>query len=554
MWSIGISVFTLYNNEKECQIDVVVSDDEDPTWIRCQEGQSIVVQSDAGSCSKKVSWISPHATDNDPAGATITKPTRGSGDVFAVSGTPYDISYKATDPSDNSAYCNFTVTVNDETAPVFTPGKCKAEFNLYEAKCGEFGTETTTSVTWACPATDSCDGETDTVFKPWAEVKGAHTFHPTHPDTMSKSCTDFDFTDIDAALASCIGSEYCYTVEMDAQICALGMDKINEEFALTTSNKLWYYNSDIASGTALFPIPPSESGISTHYVITATSTDSSNNEEETTISFEVVDGRTKPRFVRCPSETIYLNLSSEDSALTIPGGFLPPLHTTDCGTTMAEARGMDETTPLSEGKHAFYYTATDQAGNFAECKFDVVVRDINDIYWVGCPNSTDANVNVVSDDKLLQYQIVDWTTPKIYKRGVEMTTNITYGPPSTLPGMAFPLGITKVTYTVDDHRLNMTHPLGDYTGVRAEPICEFYVTVDDIERPKFTGWSERAQCTGDQVGVPLHDFCGGSYINVAKTDSFRTNEVTSVSDATADCCVGTCQPYKGSAHVSICME
>jgi len=139
-----------------------------------------------------------------------------------------------------------------------------------------------------------------------------------------------------------------------------------------------------------------------------------------------------------------------------------------------------------------------------------------------------------------------------------MTTNVTINPPNTLPGMAFPLGITLVKYTVDDHRLNATHPLGDY-GVREPPVCEFFVTVTDIKRPKFTGWATQAQCPDDSVGIPLHDFCGGRTIEVTKDNpndpnNFRYNTVTDVKDVTADCCVGTCQAYKGSEYVSICTE
>eukprot|EP00472_Partenskyella_glossopodia_P010099 CAMPEP_0197536670 /NCGR_PEP_ID=MMETSP1318-20131121/54522_1 /TAXON_ID=552666 /ORGANISM="Partenskyella glossopodia, Strain RCC365" /LENGTH=47 /DNA_ID= /DNA_START= /DNA_END= /DNA_ORIENTATION= len=46
---------------------------------------------------------------------------------------------------------------------------------------------------------------------------------------------------------------------------------------------------------------------------------------------------------------------------------------------MTEFEGKNETTLLTEGIHLFDYTATDEGGNEASCKFQIEVQDRNEI-------------------------------------------------------------------------------------------------------------------------------------------------------------------------------
>lgn len=543
--TVKFMLYDQFNNQKECLVTVQVIDNEEPEFLNCPPPMEVEADE---QCLATATWNTPRAIDNDPHGATVDTPIRSPGATFSMADGAFDIGYHAQDAAGEGVDCNFTVTVIDKMDPYFLPGLCKADKQMYTEKCGRVGQETGVEVSFACPATDNCDGDSVTVQQDmWIEITGKAKFHPTHPSTVS--CDDFSHSTMMAAKASCAGFAYCYIkTNSSGSICASPMSHVAEEVTLSATNQLFIYQP----ADNMFPIPPSDDGAPTHYKVSFTATDAAQNSVSQSLTFTVVDGRSSPAFVRCPTGPIYRNLSTEFGETTITGGFSPPLHTTSCDTTMSEASGWDHNTQLSEGNKPFYYTAEDAYGNTAECRFDVIVRDINELYWVDCPLSDSTDINVITDPTLLQYAIVDWPVPKVYKRGVEMTQpNITINYPDVEPGLAFPLGVTPVVYTVTDARL------GVYVGVRTPPTCKFYVTVNDIERPKFTGWATREQCQeGEDVGVPRHEFCGGKYINIEKYNgNFKLNNITSVTEETFQCCnVGTSCKVFGDSKVSFCQD
>eukprot|EP00472_Partenskyella_glossopodia_P004985 CAMPEP_0197533478 /NCGR_PEP_ID=MMETSP1318-20131121/43608_1 /TAXON_ID=552666 /ORGANISM="Partenskyella glossopodia, Strain RCC365" /LENGTH=256 /DNA_ID=CAMNT_0043090391 /DNA_START=1 /DNA_END=771 /DNA_ORIENTATION=+ len=110
--------------------------------------------------------------------------------------------------------------------------------------------------------------------------------------------------------------------------------------------------------------------------------------------------------------------------------------------------------------------------------------------------------------------------------------------------MAFPLGRTKVIYSINETRPYML-----------DSICEFEVEVYDPEDPTFTGWDDIPRCAPHETGVPHLEQCGGYKINVEKDpNNFRRNVKYNLTKVNHECCksTDTCLPFNGSSLVKIC--
>ncbi len=97
-----------------CSFTVTVNDTENPV-ITCPE--NITTSTSAGSCSATVNYT---VNINDNCSGATVQQTAGlaSGAVFPAGTTTN--TFVVTDGSGNTATCSFTVTVNDNEAPVFT--------------------------------------------------------------------------------------------------------------------------------------------------------------------------------------------------------------------------------------------------------------------------------------------------------------------------------------------------------------------------------------------------------------------------------------------------
>ncbi|WP_157893331.1 HYR domain-containing protein, partial [Salegentibacter sediminis] len=102
-------------NETTCTQTVTVEDNEAPVIA---EQENITVTTDADSCSALVNFEIPEASDN--CGEVSVQLTEGMepGSEFPVGTT--SLTYTATDATGNSSSTSFTITVNDNQAPVIT--------------------------------------------------------------------------------------------------------------------------------------------------------------------------------------------------------------------------------------------------------------------------------------------------------------------------------------------------------------------------------------------------------------------------------------------------
>ena len=121
-FNVGVSVVSytvtdLSGNTSQCSFSVEVLDTEPPVLISCPGNINVNVPT--GSCSAVINWTPPTAEDN--CSVETLESTHQPGALFSVGVTT--VTYTATDASGNTAQCSFTVTLNDNQAPVITcPG------------------------------------------------------------------------------------------------------------------------------------------------------------------------------------------------------------------------------------------------------------------------------------------------------------------------------------------------------------------------------------------------------------------------------------------------
>lgn len=132
------SVADANGNLSVCDVTISVADDEDPINVYCPA--NVVLPNISGDCHNDVAWVRPNEnswTDNcDPSNLlTVTESISDPGVQAAINNnSPYNqaafsvpqtsfpvgvttITYVATDQSNNSSSCTFTVTILDTEAP-----------------------------------------------------------------------------------------------------------------------------------------------------------------------------------------------------------------------------------------------------------------------------------------------------------------------------------------------------------------------------------------------------------------------------------------------------
>lgn len=105
---VTITVTDSVGNDATCQANLTVEDTMPPTLSDCPT--DITVNSNAPNCAAVVTWTAPTAGDNCPGAGVAQTEGPPSGSAFA-NGTSTTITYTATDASNLTAICSFTITV-----------------------------------------------------------------------------------------------------------------------------------------------------------------------------------------------------------------------------------------------------------------------------------------------------------------------------------------------------------------------------------------------------------------------------------------------------------
>lgn len=205
--------------------------------------------------------------------------------------------------------------------------------------------------------------------------------------------------------------------------------------------------------------------------VTYTATDSYGN--KTTCTFNVVvSDNAAPTIRNCPASLILSAGQNCQAAAT----WTPPTATDNC-TSAVKLTSTHQPGMFPLGQTMVTYTATDDAGNFSTCSFNVVVEDKTPPVLANCP----ADILVTADANSCQ-AVVLWTEPTFTdncEKG-ELTS-------SHKPGDVFPVGVTQVEYKASDASGNVSQ-------------CYFNITVKSNEPPVITDCPGDIRAEADESG------------------------------------------------------
>ena len=438
LFPVGVTTVTYTatdpsNNTATCSFTVTVTDNINPTITGCPTNKT--ANTNAGNCTRAVTWVAPTASDN--CSAVLTS-THISGSLFPVGVTT--VTYTATDPANNTASCSFTVTVTDNQLPVISNCPTNISVNSDAGQCGAI-------VSWTVPtATDNCSVASFTTnhasgsFFPVGQTTTTYTAIDVNGNTSTCSflvtVTDNQFP----VISNCPGN---ITLNVAPGLCS----KVASWTAPTATD-----NCTVSSFTSNFAIGSSFPVGST--TVTYTATD--NHSKVSTCSFQVTVVDNENPIITCPSN-ISVNATAGNCGAAVT---FAATATDNCTATVSYSKAPG--TVFAIGTTTVTATATDASGNTASCSFTVTVTDNQSPVISGCP----ANISLTTTGGCTQ--VGTWTAPTATDNCsvVSFTSNHNSGD-------AFPIGTTVVTYTATDAAGHTT-------------TCSFNVVVVDNENPTIT--------------------------------------------------------------------
>jgi len=446
---------------------------------------NVTVPTTAGLCTGVATWQLPTFFDNCSP-ATITS-THNSGDVFPIGTTT--VSYTVFDPSGNSATCSFTVTVQDNEAPVLN---C----SLDPVRMADAGgcTFTMPGIGFDPTATDNCDNDLtfDNDYNNAASLAGESfpvgitpvIWTVTDDSGNSATCQiDIEILDDEVPVIDC--STIVTTRGNDIGECGFTMPgtgfdpTFNDNCPGATINNDYNDSSTLAGTT--FPV-----GTTT---VVWTVIDAAGNTATCTIDIIIED--TESPVIDCSAINATVDTDPGVCSHTVSGFDFDPTFNDNCPSATinndynSAASLAGATFPI--GTTSVVWTVTDAAGNTATCSIDVVVEDVESPVLV-CPETVTAFTTQGTCDAA-----AEWDLPTL----MDNCPGATITGSSHNSGDIFPIGTTTVTYTATDA-----------AGNTAE--CSFDVVIEECAG---TGVTETITLISDQ----------DVFVGAADTETFGDN-------------------------------
>lgn len=468
-------------NEAKCSYSYFVVENIDPEIVCADD---IVVDNDPGECGAYVTVPEPIGSDN--CGVFTIQLVSGipSGDFFPL-GTTIN-TYVIQDPSENTAVCNVTITVNDTQAPVIDcqdivvstePGTCEA------------------TVTFNDPdVTDNCGinsfAQTDGPASGSTFPIGNTTIEYTATDNAGNTtiCTfDIIVKDEEAPQITC-PTDISFTIPNDecTTIITYPAPTISDNCGTVT----WEVESGPESGDQV------NAG---NYTVILKASDEAGN--STTCSFEIEILETSKPVFDCPNDIYYpTTLNNDCEGVVI---FDAPTATDDCSNvTVVQTAGLASGSLFPAGVNTVEFTATDDFGNTETCSFDIVVISEEDLI-INCPQNIEVNTEPGVCEAVVHYD-----APTTNDNCAITTVTHIAGPVS---GSTFPTGETTITYQISDLAGNTE-------------TCSFTITVIDEEVPEIT-------CPADIVLTIADGLCEDvvNYALPTATDNCAIQDIELVS-------------------------
>jgi len=415
-------------NSNTCSFEVIVEDNTAPV-ITTQLNDLVVTAND--DCQATVSWNNVLAEDNCSNSVSLSS-NFTSGDVFLLGESTVEIT--ATDDAGNLTISTFTVTVEDNTAPVVV--SCPADIRVSaRGNC-------TSLVDWTLPEfSDNCDtnltiSSTHNPRQQYPLGTTLVTYTATDDAGNAITCSFNVIVEDDRApqFTTCVADIIVYA-NTDCEATAEWTTPEVTDNCDTNVN----LHSDFASGD-VFPF-----GTTT---VTYTATDDAGN-SNTCIFDVIVRDNSEPSVLFCP-ENVVLNANAE--CIGIAQWEEPVFE--DC-SNLSISSNFQIGDELPIGVTMIEYIATDENSFSSVCTFEVEVVDQTAPEVINCPQ----DISVYAADNC--EALVEWEPPSATDNCLSLSMNSNFESGST-----FPIGTTLVEYEFIDAAGNIS-------------ICSFEINVLD---------------------------------------------------------------------------
>ena len=354
-----------------CSFNVIVEDNEDPTWINAPT--DLTVECDgAGNVTEFDNWLNNTFTgmDNCP-NWVITNDSSGLSDDCGMTGSEI-VTFRLTDESSNFIELDATFTIEDATPPTIDVEasdltvECDGngnttEINDWLASIGTTGaaSDSCAGVTWTnnfIALSDDCGmtGSATVTFTATDECNltntttATFTIEDTTPPTIDVEASDLSI--------ECDGNGNI--TEVNEWLASIGVTGAASDSCagVTWTNDFTILNNDVC-------------GALTTVIFTATDECGNFVTTEATINTE----DTIPPVIGCPGDVTAVTEDGDCGAIV---NFQPAVAIDNCGSAFTyQTGGLGSGSVFPVGETLIEYTAQDDCGNLATCTFMVTVID-----------------------------------------------------------------------------------------------------------------------------------------------------------------------------------
>lgn len=469
-FNVGVTVITytltdLSGNFDTCSFSVTVNDDVQPTIIECVE--DLYAYADEGECDTYIEVPLPIAVDSCGETISITHNSPYGIDSTNASGTYpvgiHTITWKFTDESNNSVYCDHLITVIDDQLPVITcPGDTSftAEPPLCEIPGIVLGVPDTS---------DNCPGSTLSWVMTGATPGSGTGFVDIttfnvgvtlityiladasgNRDSCSFTVTVFD--QVPPTIIECPENiiEYAGPDSCIAYVVVPGPIATDPCGEIVTYFNNSPYATDSTNASGYYPV-----GL---HLVVWTFIDESNNMDTCQQIISVIDAQSP--YITCPGDVSAIAAPPDCYA---PGVVLDyPDFGDNCsdvaltwamtGATIGAGSGYVDITTFNVGVTYITYTASDTSGNSDTCTFTVTVNDQVPPAVISC--SPDTIVNAPPDSCAAYVSV---PPPEAIDPCGEIVTfwhNSAYSTDSSNSSGVYPVGVHTVVWIFMDESGN----------------------------------------------------------------------------------------------------
>ncbi|WP_170154522.1 HYR domain-containing protein [Mangrovibacterium diazotrophicum] len=493
---------------------ITVLDDIKPT-ITCPA--DVTNAADVGKCYATGINLGTAATSN---GCTTVTVTNNAPSQFPVGLTV--VTWTATDACGNSATCQQNVTIFDNEMPVITDCPDDQTVNADPGVCGA-------NVTVEAPvATDPCG--VFSIINNYNNTSDASGYYPVGETTViwtvtdshgnTSTCTqkitvidnqDPYFTFCPNSVEEEIAADQCSKTNVTIGIPTYG-DNCSADLSYELSGATTGTGTGLISSGQEFPI-----GVTT---VVYTATDPAGHTATCTFTVTIIRLSIPPAVITCPADPAPVNASN--GFCEAPVSPAAPTVNDPCATaTYTITNNITGTASAAAnypvGSTDVIWTITDNSGKTTTCTQTVVVYDTQNP-TITCQGDVEDLITNGGCDKvssLVQDPAVSDNCPNpVLTYILTFEDGSTYNGNGSAAGYAFPVGKTRIDYTVTDA-----------SGLTA--TCSQTVWIKNLDAPQFSVDCSSAINVSADAGV---GFCEATLTVPAPTISNPCNEVYSISN------------------------